>query len=281
MALPAILVVGLVSAGLLAIAAPAKKKQTVGSTIRAHQASVAFARVNPAKMLETDADWIDAAREVYADQGRLKDQLSRLSAKRLNRYVVRRGSVRGLKIALTFDDGPHPQFTPKLVSILKSENVPATFFVIGHMVEQYPDMLKLINSSGFEVANHTYSHVTLTKLTDDQVETEYRADNDAIKKIIGKTPRYCRPPGGDFDLNVLEAAEAQGLKTVLWTDDPGDYYNPGDSIVLETETAKLSPGGVILLHDGSQDTIDTLSKFIQSCKRRGFHFTTLDDLQKP
>ena len=141
-------------------------------------------------------------------------------------------------------------------------------------------MVKLVNGNGFEIANHTYSHVTLTKLTDDQADTEYQATNDVLKKITGKAPRYCRPPGGDFDLNVLEAASDLGLTTVLWTDDPGDYNNPGDTILLETETAKLSAGGIILLHDGSQDTVDTLAKFIDSCRRRGFQFVTLDELRK-
>jgi peptidoglycan/xylan/chitin deacetylase (PgdA/CDA1 family) len=198
----------------------------------------------------------------------------------LDRYVIRRGARKGLKIALTFDDGPHPQFTPKLVEILKSANVPATFFMIGHMADSYPDMVKLAAKNGFEIGNHTYSHVTLTKLTNEEADTEYKATNDILKKLTGKSPRYCRPPGGDFDLNVLEAAFGEGLTTVLWTDDPGDYSNPGDSILLETETAKLSGGGIILLHDGSQDTIDTLAKFIESCKRRGFQFVSLDDLRK-
>ncbi len=238
----------------------------------AHRNAVAFARVNPAKMLNTDPDWIDAAREVHADQGRLDQQLHRLTTAELDKYVVRRGSRKGLKLALTFDDGPHPLFTPKLIDILKTAKVPATFFMIGHMADSYPDMVKLAATNGFEIGNHTYSHVTLTKLTDEQADTEYRATNDIIKKLTGKTPRYCRPPGGDFDLNVLQAAFGEGLTTVLWTDDPGDYNNPGDTILLETETVKLSAGGIILLHDGSQDTIDTLARLIASCKRRGFTF---------
>jgi len=245
-----------------------------------HKEAVAFARVNPARMLNTDRDWIDAAREVHADQGRVDQQLRRLTTAELDRYVIRKGPRKGLKLALTFDDGPHPEFTPKLIQILKDANVPATFFMIGHMADSYPDMVKLAFKNGFEIANHTYSHVTLTKLTNEQASTEYRATNDILKKLTGKTPRFCRPPGGDFDLNVLEAGFSEGLTTVLWTDDPGDYNNPGDSILLETETAKLSAGGIILLHDGSQDTVDTLAKFIASCKRRGFQFVALDDLRK-
>jgi peptidoglycan/xylan/chitin deacetylase (PgdA/CDA1 family) len=232
-------------------------------------------------MLVTDPDWLDASREVYADQGRIKSQLMRLSTRELKKFVLRRGSERGLKLALTFDDGPHPQFTPRLIEILKKENVPATFFVIGHMVEQYPNLVTDLANAGFEVGNHTFSHVTLTKITDEQAAIEYRANNDVIRHLLGKNPRYCRPPGGDFDLNVLEAAVGEGLTTVLWTDDPGDYYNPGDKVVLESETAAISPGGIVLLHDGSQNTLDTLATFIESCKRRGFRFVTLDQLQRP
>jgi peptidoglycan/xylan/chitin deacetylase (PgdA/CDA1 family) len=246
-----------------------------------HRQAVSFARVNPAKLLTTDPDWIDAAREVYADQGRIDSQLKRLSASELARYVLRKGNRTGLKLALTFDDGPHPQFTPKLIQILKAAKVPATFFMIGHMAQQYPAMVKLASDSGFEIGNHTFSHVTLTKVTDEQADTEFRAASDVIKKITGRSPRYCRPPGGDFDLNVLEAAFGENLTTVLWTDDPGDYLNPGDKVLLETETAKISAGGIILLHDGSQDTIDTLAQFIESCKRRGFRFVTLDELRRP
>ena len=245
-----------------------------------HREAVAFARVNPAKMLSTDKDWIDAALEVHAFQPRLEQQLHRLTAAEIERFVIRRGPRTGSKIALTFDDGPHPIFTPKLIQILKDAQVPATFFMIGHMAESYPDMVQLAAVNGFEIANHTYSHVTLTKLTDAQASTEYRATNNIIKKLTGKYPRYCRPPGGDFDLNVLEAGYSENLTTVLWTDDPGDYNNPGDKVLLEAETSALSPGGIILLHDGSQDTIDTLAKFITSCKRRGFKFVTLDELKK-
>jgi peptidoglycan-N-acetylglucosamine deacetylase len=271
---PALLVVSL----FLSHASDGRKPKQVPAQ---HKQAVAAARVNPAKMLNTDPDWIDAAREVSADQARVDAQLRRLSAAKLQQYVLKRGTRRGLKLALTFDDGPHPLFTPKLVQILKDAKVPATFFMIGHMAESYPDMVKLASTNGFEIANHTYSHVTLTKLTDEQVGTEYRATNDILKKLTGKSPRYCRPPGGDFDLNVLESAYGEGLTTVLWTDDPGDYNNPGDSVLLETETTTLSAGGIILLHDGSQDTIDTLAKFIASCKRRGFQFVTLDELRNP
>jgi len=273
---------GMCLLGLVALADqfPSAPRHKVGKSIKGHIDEIKPALVNPAKLLTTDPNWIDAAREVYADQPRLKSELTRLSRKELEKYVLRRGSTAGLKIALTFDDGPHPAYTPKLIAILQKEQVPATFFVIGHMVETYPNLLKQISAAGFEVGNHTYSHVTMTKITDEQADTEYKADNQVIHDIIGKSPRYCRPPGGDLDLNVLEAAYGEGLKTVLWTDDPGDYLNPGDKVLLETETAKISPGGIVLLHDGSQDTVDTLADFIDSCKRRGFHFVSLDDLQK-
>jgi len=266
----------LLATAVLTLGSPKGPKQVSPK----HKQEVAFARVNPAKMMTDDVNWLEAAREVQASQGRIEHQLRRLSEDELNKYVVRHGSPKGLKVALTFDDGPHPDFTPRIVEILKAAQIPATFFMIGHMAETYPQMVRLVSSAGFEIANHTYSHVTLTKITNKQAETEYRACTDMLSRLTGKPVRYCRPPGGDFDLNVLEAAYSQGLKTVLWTDDPGDYDNPGDQVLLETESSKLSSGGIILLHDGSKDTLDTLAKFIELCKKRGYRFVTLDELTK-
>ena len=184
-------------------------------------------------------------------------------------------------MALTFDDGPHADYTLKLLDILKAKNVKATFFVIGHMADKYPDLVRREVADGHEVGNHTYSHVTLTKIPEEQIDVEYQATDDAIRRIAGKTARYCRPPGGDHNAEVLRRAATLGLTTVLWTDDPGDYLNPADELLLADETRALSPGGIILLHDGSQSTLDTLARFIDAARARGYRFVSLDDLRKP
>lgn len=239
------------------------------------------ARINPAVVLDADSDWKFAATEVYKE----KKELDALEAKRagagLERYVLRRGNRLGKQIALTFDDGPHRAYTPRLLDLLRGRNVKATFFVIGHMAAKYPDLVKRMAAEGHEVGNHTYSHVTLTKVPPEEVDVEYQANDDVIFQLTGKHARYCRPPGGDHNLEVLRRASSLGLTTVLWTDDPGDYSNPGADILYARETRALSPGGIILLHDGSKDTLTTLGKFIDTARAEGYTFVSLDRLRAP
>lgn len=237
-------------------------------------------RMNPAKCRASDPLWQYARHEIYASQSDLENSKAALSTAQLQKFVMHRGSVGGKQIALTFDDGPHPAYTPKLLAILKAAKVKATFFVIGHMAQTCPDLVKRIAREGHEVANHTFSHVTLTNLSERDVATEYKANNLILTRLTGKRVRYCRPPGGDFDLHVLKAAARLNLTTVLWTDDPGDYANPGDSILLRREIQRLSDGGIILLHDGSINTIDTLAEFIAEARRQGFKFVSLDALRE-
>lgn len=189
-----------------------------------------------------------------------------------------RGPRDNKALLLTFDDGPHPLSTLKLLKILSDEHVPATFFVIGKMAEKHPDLVRAIVRDGHTLANHTFSHVTLPNFSFADQRTEYRANNELIEKISGVRMRFCRPPGGDYNDNTLVAAKAEGLTTVLWTDDPGDFANPGDGIILDRTLKKLSNGGIILLHDGSANTLDTLREFIHEARERGFTFTTPQEM---
>lgn len=231
-------------------------------------------RLNLAKEEKSDPYWQQARDEVYKTPEQLlaQDADERRRAAPLPKLV--RGSRRFKSLLLTFDDGPHPASTPALLKILRDEGVPATFFVIGKMVEKRPDLLRAIKQAGHTIANHTFSHVTLTRLPEDEVRTEYRANNEIVEKVAGVRMRFCRPPGGDYDGKTVRAAQAEGLTTVLWTDDPGDFANPGDGIVLDRTLKRLSNGGVILLHDGSPNTMDVLRELIHEAKARGYTFTT-------
>lgn len=245
------------------------------------KATVRAKGINPAKVRASDPDWQFARKEIDASQDELESKVETMGVKGLRQYVLHRGPSARNEVALTFDDGPHPSYTPKLLDILKQAKVKSTFFVIGFMAEKYPDLVKQIAAAGHEVGNHTYSHVTLTKLADPEVLTELAANDDVIAKLTGKRVRYCRPPGGDFAAKTLELAGSLGLTTVLWTDDPGDYANPGDTVLMEREMRSLRPGGIILLHDGSQDTLDTLASLIQAVEAKGLKFVSLDELRKP
>ncbi len=229
---------------------------------------------NPATVERSSATWKLAALEV--NRSTRVQRSNSVSIEGLPKLI--RGGKSDPYLSLTFDDGPHPTFTLALIDILKREGVPATFFVVGKMGERYPELLRAITDNGFTIANHTYSHVTLTDLNLNDVETEYQANNDLIFAATGERPRYCRPPGGRYDDMTVKAAAKLGMTTVLWTDDPGDYNRP-DAATLEKKTfAKLNNGGIILLHSGVQSTLDTLPDLIHIAKKKGFRFVTLDQL---
>lgn len=231
-------------------------------------------------MERDDPYWKRALQEVYRSPEELRAQDAREHLRGRPLAKLTRGNPREKLLALTFDDGPHPQTTEALLAELKRLDVRATFFVIGKMVERHPELLKAIDAGGHLVGNHTFSHVTLTKIPEPNIETEYRANQDLVQSVLGKTMRYCRPPGGDYDATVIRAAEALGLTTVLWTDDPGDYARPGDALIEERTLAKLSNGGIILLHDGVDQTLAILPQVVRYAKSRGFRFVTVDELQR-
>lgn len=236
---------------------------------------------NPAIEDRADLYWSKAYREVYrsADELAAQDARERRNGESLPKLI--RGNPNRREIALTFDDGPHPAFTVRLLDLLKAERVPATFFVVGKKAEAAPALIRRMADEGHEVGNHTFSHVTLTKIPVLDVAAEYRANSDLIARLTGKRPAYCRPPGGDYDPDVIRAAGAEGMTTVLWTDDPGDYANPAADVLLRRATDKLENGAIILLHDGPSSTLATLPAFIAGAQARGFKFVSLHDLTRP
>jgi len=227
-----------------------------------------------------DKFWARALQEVYKSTGELQAQDERELRKGIIYKKLIRGNPDIKAVALTFDDGPHPDYTPKLLAILKNYDVKATFFVIGKMAEKYPDLIKAEYADGHVIANHTYHHVNLTKIPEDEIRAEWQACNDVVKSIIGIDMKFCRPPGGDYDVDVITAAMDTGLITVLWTDDPGDYASPGDKVIEERTLKYISNGAIILLHDGVQQTIDVLPQIIEYIKSQGFQFQTVEEMAK-
>lgn len=179
---------------------------------------------------------------------------------------------------LTFDDGPHPAVTPKLAAVLLKLRVPATFFVIGKMVDRFPYLVKMEADDGFDIGNHSYSHVTLTRLGLKDLMTEYKACDMAVERAAGTTPHWTRPPGGDVSLRTVRAAAANGLVTTLWSDDPGDYaIHSADKIYQET-VKSLKPGAIILLHDGNMATVQALPRIVAWARSHGYRFVRLRDM---
>jgi peptidoglycan/xylan/chitin deacetylase (PgdA/CDA1 family) len=223
--------------------------------------------------------WERAKAESYKSVGELLAQNHHELRKGLRYDKLFRGDPDIKAIALTFDDGPHPDFTPQILAILKRYGVKATFFVVGEMADKYPKGIRAEHEAGHVIGNHTYHHVNLTRIPLLEIATEWQACEDVVKSITGQTMRFCRPPGGDYDQDVILAAMALGLTTVLWTDDPGDYASPGDKLIERRVLDRIRNGGIVLLHDGVQQTIDILPQVIEHLLSRGYRFVTAAEMQ--
>ncbi|MEW6423026.1 MAG: polysaccharide deacetylase family protein, partial [Deinococcota bacterium] len=182
--------------------------------------------------------------------------------------------------ALTFDDAPHPLFEPLLLDLLSRSGAKATFFVIGRNARAYPYFVRDMVAQGHEVGNHTYHHVRLPSLSRADVTQELALTNAVIRELTGKPVRYFRPPGGEYTPATLRVAEELGLITVFWTDDPGDFQNPGDQTLKERLAHRLRPGGIVLLHDNAPEMLDVLRDFLRLARREDVTLTTVGGLPK-
>lgn len=188
------------------------------------------------------------------------------------------GSVLRPLAALTFDDAPHPMYEPLLLDLLRRHQVRATFFVIGRNARAYPYFVRDMVRQGHEIANHTYHHVRLPALALTAAITELSLTNQTLRGLTGQTVKYFRPPGGDYTPQTLDAARALGLTTVFWTDDPADFQNPGDKVLETRFNRKLRPGGIVLLHDNAQQTLNVFGDFLAYARKRGVALTTVSGL---
>lgn len=227
---------------------------------------------------ERDRYWVTARERVDEQVTTLLSQHQGELDRGIRRSKLLRGDPTRKWVALTFDDGPHPKYTPKLLAILKQFQVPATFFLVGEMAEKYPALVRAEVGSGHLVGNHTYHHVSLPLIPEEFVATEIQACGDVLRRITGKTPHYFRPPGGQYNDMVAETAELLQYTTVLWTDDPGDYASPGDHVIEERTLKTLSNGGIILLHDGIQETVEVLPQILAYLKQQGYQLVTVDQM---
>lgn len=189
--------------------------------------------------------------------------------------------VNGPFIALTFDDGPHKELTPKLLDLLKEKNVKATFFVIGRNADAYPDIMKRIVAEGHEIANHSWSHPDLAKLPQDTVKGEVGKTDDAITRTTGKKAALLRPPYGAFKPDQREWARSTwNYRIILWDVDPLDWRRPGAEVVTQRLVSGAKPGSILLAHDIHAQTVDAMPSAIDQLLARGLQFVTVSELLK-
>lgn len=187
--------------------------------------------------------------------------------------------VSGNYIALTFDDGPHPQNTPRLLDMLRARNVKATFYVIGRSVDIYPQVVRRTVAEGHEIGNHSYTHRLLSKLGDEELRQEMARCRDAVGRAAGVQPRTMRPPYGGLLQRQRELVHSEyGYPTILWSCDPLDWKRPGASVVASRILGGTSAGGIVLAHDLHAQTVDAMPATLDGLLRRGFKFVTVSQL---
>lgn len=198
------------------------------------------------------------------------------------------GNIKEKVIALTFDDGPSPEWTPRILDELRKENVSATFFLLGKHVAQYPDIVRRIQSEGHEIGNHTYNHPVLLFSGSQKLKKEISDTEKAIFSITGKHTILFRPPKAWLTNSEKQMIKGLGYKVVLWTLNSKDWVTFDDKYIVRYLVKRIKPGDIILFHDSGgvfkteggnrTETVKTIPRLIAKLRDKGYRFVTVGQL---
>jgi peptidoglycan-N-acetylglucosamine deacetylase len=183
-------------------------------------------------------------------------------------------------IALTFDDGPWPSSTAKVLDILKKNNIKGTFFVVGQNVKNYPDLTKRVVTDGHIIANHTWHH-WYHQMNAQVAAYEVANTTDIIYQTTGVKTSLFRPPGGNMRNGVAAYAKSNKYAVIMWSSDSMDYSRPGIPRLINNIFREAKPGGIVLMHDGGGDrshTVTALPEVISKFRKQGYEFVTVPEL---
>jgi peptidoglycan/xylan/chitin deacetylase (PgdA/CDA1 family) len=183
-------------------------------------------------------------------------------------------------IALTFDDGPWPNTTAKVLDILKKNRIKSTFFVVGQNVKNYPDLTKQIVADGHIIANHTWHH-WYHQMNAQAAAYEVANTTDIIYQTTGVRTSLFRPPGGIMNNGVAAYAKNNKYAVIMWSADSMDYSRPAVPRLMNNIFREAKPGGIVLMHDGGGDrsnTVKALPEIISRFRKQGYEFVTVPEL---
>jgi len=188
-------------------------------------------------------------------------------------------------MALTFDDGPYPPYTDRLLDVLKEKKAHATFFLVAEQAQRHPELVKRTLAEGHTVGLHAFRHRDFLKLTEEERQKDLAQGKKVLCDITGKEPVYWRPPHGFRDFSVMEVAAAQKLTVVNWSVIPRDWTEIGEQEIQRRVMDKAENGAIVLLHDGDspfykasrQPTVDAAALLIDSLREKGYHLVSLEE----
>ncbi|GGM18601.1 hypothetical protein GCM10011351_00500 [Paraliobacillus quinghaiensis] len=199
--------------------------------------------------------------------------------------LVLSGNETEKKVALTFDDGPDPRFTPQILDVLKENDIKATFFVMGARAEAYPDIVKRIIDEGHIIGNHTYWHPNLVEQADvTTLVNELKKTEDTLANLIDYQTKLFRAPYGFLYNELVEKLKDLSYSVVGWSVDSLDWQEQAPEIITYNVLNNIHPGAIILMHDGAAwegdrtNTIKSLRQIIPAIKEQGMEFVTVPEL---
>jgi peptidoglycan/xylan/chitin deacetylase (PgdA/CDA1 family) len=189
-------------------------------------------------------------------------------------------------VALTFDDGPNPFYTPQILDIFREAGAPAraTFFMIGEQIERYPETAQAVREQGHEIGNHTYTHPYLTRLDDEACRDELVRTHRLIESRTGAAPRTFRPPYIDCDERVAGIAASLGYAIIgAVNGEARDWEQPGVRHIVDATKEQVRPGSVLLFHDGYGDrsqTVEAVRILVPELLAQGYELMTVSELME-
>lgn len=182
------------------------------------------------------------------------------------------------KIAVTFDCAWGADDIDSIISVLEKNNCKATFFVLGTWAEKYPEALIKLSEAGHEIGNHSYNHAYYTSLSEEEMESDIKKCNEAVKNACGITPKLFRAPAGDYNNSVLNVCEKIKLPYLQWDVDSLDWRGLNCEQMLERIIPKTKSGDILLFHNDTAHTAESLDKILTELKKNGFSFLKVSDL---
>ena len=193
------------------------------------------------------------------------------------------GNTNDKYVYLTFDEGYEAGYTPRILQVLKDNNVKACFFLTAHFVNTQPDLVKQMIQEGHTIGNHTVNHKSMPDLTDEKVKSEVMDLHTVVYQKFGYEMKYIRPPKGEFSERTINITNSLGYTSAMWSlayDDWDENKQDREEYAKKKIIDNIHPGAVILLHGNSKDNTNVLDYVIKEIKNMGYEFKTLDQFAR-